>query len=235
MPWAHDRLQFRTFGRQLPTSRDGVNLARETVVGLPRTNPVQPLSLVSAAPAAPAAANPFEGPAVGRDPFRTKADSIDVEMESQRAPETQRDVAAPFPPTEPVRGPYASAPSTNELLERAAAMGPPRMTWESIVLVSDPILSEKRQPHVAERRARLTRVVKMALGGCVAVCALALGVSALSGDSVAAPVAASSLGKTVASKGIVPVEPRDGTKRAKAVRHVAPSATTAAFVRSKHR
>ena len=30
-------------------------------------------------------------------------------------------------------------------------MGPPRMTWESIVLPADPVLSEKRQP--ARRRA----------------------------------------------------------------------------------
>jgi hypothetical protein len=116
-------------------------------------------------------------------------------------------------------------------------MGPARMTWESIVLEADPVLSEKRQPHVTERRERLTRIVKITLGACVAVCAIALGVSALSGDSSAtAPAAAApAVGKTVASKGIVPVEPLDGTKHGKAVRHIAPSVTTAAFVRPKHR
>ena len=194
-------------------------------MGLPGTN------LVERVP------NPFEAPSA-RDPFRTNADSIEVEMESQRAPETQRDAVPAFTASEPVRGPYASSPSANELLERAAAMGPPRMTWESIVLVTDPVLSEKRQPHVAERRQRLTRIVKVTLCACVAVCALALGVSALSGDSSASATsaaAAASLGKTVASKGVVPVEPLDGTKHGKATRHVAPSATTAAIVRPKHR
>lgn len=190
--------------------------------------------------------NPFEAASIGRgrEPFRTKADSVDIEMESQRAPETQRDEAPAFAATEPcavpVRLPYPSAVSTNELLERAAAMGPARMTWESIALEADPVLSEKRQPHVAERRQRLTRVVKMTLGACVAVCALALGVSALSALSGNSSAAAQTepgpaVGKTVASKGVVPVEPLDGTKHGKAVRHVAPSVTTAAFVRPKHR
>ena len=214
-------------------------------MGLPRTNLVKPL-LSSSGPsgppaASPAVVNPFEAAGAGRDPFRTNADSVDIVMESQRAPETQRDAAPAFaatePCAEPVRGPYASAVSTSELLERAAAMGPARMTWESIVLDVDPVLSEKRQPHVAERRQRLTRVVKVTLGACVAVCAIALGVSALSGDSSpsAQTAAAPAVGKTVASKGTVPVEPLDGTKHGKAVRHVAPSVTTAAFVRPKHR
>lgn len=243
--------EFHGFARRERGSADGVKLARETVVGLPRTNLVQPQlpSLEPGAPGAPVAPyaaslavpNPFDAAAAGRDPFRTNADSVDIEMESQRAPETQRDAAPAFaatePCAEPLRGPYASAISTHELLERAAAMGPARMTWESIVLEADPILSEKRQPHVAERRQRLTRVVKMTLGACVAVCAMAVGVSALSGGSSASsPTAAGpSVGKTVASKGIVPVEPLDGTKHGKAVRHVAPSVTTAAFVRPKHR
>ena len=224
-----------------------MKLADETVVGLPRTNLVQPLLASSlhgphgASVASPPAPNPFEAAAAGREPFRTNADSIDIEVESQRAPETQRDAAPAFaatePGAEPVRRPYASAVSTNELLERAAAMGPARMTWESIALEADPVLSEKRQPHVAERRQRLTRVVKMTLGACVAVCAIALGVSALSGNSSASAQTepAPAVGKTVASKGVVPVEPLDGTKHGKAVRHVAPSVTTAAFVRPKHR
>ncbi|MDB4938914.1 MAG: hypothetical protein JWP87_5886 [Labilithrix sp.] len=177
-----------------------------------------------------------------RESFRTKADSIEVDMvESQRAPQPDRDAPPPAPAfiaNEPMRGAYASAPSASELLERAA-LGPARMTWESIVLPADPILDEKRTPHVAERRARLTRVVKYTLGACLGVCVVALGVSALSGGSSSTTesgsAASESVGKTVASKGIVPVEPFDGTKHAKAIRRVAPAATTAAIVRPKHR
>jgi hypothetical protein len=157
-------------------------------------------------------------------------------MESQRAPETFREPPPPALAAEPARGQYSSAPSAEELLERAAALGPARMTWESIVLPADPILHEKSTPHVAERRARLTRMVKIGLGACLGVCVLALGVSALSGDAAAPPVAAADAGaKTVPSKGIIPVEPLDGTRHAKAVRRVAPAVTTAAFVRNKRR
>ena len=143
---------------------------------------------------------------------------------------------APSAPSAASRDPYTSSPSADELVERAASLGPARMTWESIALPSDPVLEEKQRPHVAERRARLTRVVKIALGACVGLCVLALGVSALSGDSSASPSAGSaSIGKTVPSKGFVPIETIDGTKRGKAVRHFAPSVTTAAIVRLKHR
>lgn len=203
-------------------------------MGLPRSNlvkkPALPSPLAFVPPAPPVAlalpvpfvASPFAAePEPARESLDTKADSVEVEIECPR-------------------GPYVSAPSASELLERAAAMGPARMTWESIVLVADPILSEKRQPHVAERRERLTRVVKYALGACVAVCVLALGVSALSGDSTSsstasAAAAPTSVGKTVASKGVVPVEPLDGTKHGKAMRRAAPAVTTAAIVRSKRR
>jgi hypothetical protein len=146
--------------------------------------------------------------------------------------ETVADVA---PPT--ARDPYPSAISTNELLERAAALGPARMTWESIVLPADPILDEKRQPHVAERRERFTRMVKIGLGACLAVCVIALGVSALSSSnsssaSAAAP-SSEALGKTIPSKGIVPVETLGGTVHAKLVRRLPPPA--AAVVRTKRR
>jgi hypothetical protein len=196
--------------------------------GLPVPSWMESPAIIDEAPAAPA-----------RESFRTKADSIEVEMESQRAPETHRGPEPIFNAAEPVRGPYASSISTNELLERAA-LEPARMTWESIVLPADPILNEKRTPHVAERRARLTRVVKITLGACLGVCVLALGVSALSGgdsssSSSSKTAATESVGKSVASKGIVPVEPLDGTKHMKAMRRVAPAATTAAFVRPKHR
>lgn len=204
--------------------------------------PAAPSPFASFAPAAPspfAPVNPFMSAPVTqmaavaavavaviapeREAFRTKADSIEVEVGES----TEHDGARPV---------YASAPSTNELLERAAALGPMRMTWESIVLPADSILNEKQQPHVAERRARLTRLVKGAVGACLGLCVLALGVSALSGDATAVPVAAAAtLGKTVASKGIVPVERLDGAKHAKAARRVTPVATTVTMVRTKRR
>lgn len=218
--------------------------------------PPPPASILAAqnpfAVASPfAAGNPFAAAEVDlapmRESYRTKADSVEISVESQRAPETFRE-PPPFA-TQPIaasseaaRGHYASSPSADELLERAAALGPARMTWESIVLPDDPILHEKRSAHVTERRARLTRMVKMGLGACLGVCVLALGVSALSGDSSGARdagdgrgAASESLGKTVPSKGIIPVEPFDGTRHAKAVRRVAPAVTTAAIVRSKRR
>ena len=134
----------------------------------------------------------------------------------------------------PARRPYASAISTNELLERAAAMGPSRMAWESIVQPSDPILDEKRQPHVAERRERFTRLVKIGLGVCLAVCVVALGVSTLSDDSGSSASSESTMSaKTVPAKAIVPIEPLDGTKHGKVVRRLAPTAT--AIARSKRR
>ena len=111
------------------------------------------------------------------------------------------------------------------------------MTWESIVLPADPVLDEKQQPHVAERRARLTRIVKVTLGACLGVCVLALAVSAISGSgdsSVSTAEAAATAGKTVASKPIVPIETMDGAKRRKA-RPFTPAVTTAAIVRPKRR
>lgn len=125
---------------------------------------------------------------------------------ADEAPNTIRDGVEVHVET-PARAPFNSAPSTSDLLERAAALGPARMTWESIVLPNDPILHEKSTPHVAERRARLTRLVKGALGACVAVCVLALGVTAISGSSSEAPAAnASAAAKTIPSKVVVPIE-----------------------------
>jgi hypothetical protein len=133
-------------------------------------------------------------------------------------------------------------PSATQLVERAVSMGPPRTTWESYVLPSDPILDVKRQPHVAERRARLTRIVKVTLGACLAVCIVAIGisaVSAVSSDSSSgdkSPVSGSTASaKTVPAKAVVPVEPLTGTRHAKAVRHGAPAATMAAIGRPKRR
>ncbi|MBX3189029.1 MAG: hypothetical protein KF819_18555 [Labilithrix sp.] len=119
-------------------------------------------------------------------------------------------------------------PSAFELVERAAALGPLRTTWESFVLPDDPILTAKLGPHVAERRARLTRMVKMTLGGCLALCVVALGISAVSADpSQSVPASEVVVGKTVPSKGTTPIETIDASTRAKAVRRAIPAATTA--------
>jgi hypothetical protein len=147
--------------------------------------------------------------------------------------ELTRSLPVDAAPPEPLRGPYASSPSADELLARAAARGP-RRTWESLVNTSDPILDEKRQPHIAERRARLTRVVKATLGACLAVCVVAIGVSAVSRDANAAPTVLA--GRTVTSRRFVPIEALDASKHGKAARRGgATTAPTAAAVRAKRR
>ena len=110
------------------------------------------------------------------------------------------------------REPY-SAVSPRALLERAAELGPPRMTWASMAL-PDPILDEKQQPHVAARRERFTRMVKVGLVACVAVCALALGVTVVTGNpsaSASEPTVAST-----PSHAVIPVESLGGARYAKA-------------------
>jgi hypothetical protein len=79
--------------------------------------------------------------------------------------------------------------STADLLERAAALGPMRTSWESTFVPNDPILEEKMQEHVAQRRARFQKIVKGTLGACLVVCALALGVSLASGAEGSASAA----------------------------------------------
>lgn len=210
---------------------------------MPQLSPFAFAPVSPFAPAfAPALVSPFApapAPAIAadvpqaRESFRTKADSIEVEVD-----DAAKRASLSLPEARGRESWEPPAPSTNELLERAAALGPARMTWESIVPPADPILDEKRQPHVAERRARLTRFVKMGLGGCLTLCVLALFVTALSassGDSSTPKASAAAVGKTVASKGVVPVETLEGTKHAKAVRRVAPVVTTAAIVRPKRR
>lgn len=182
------------------------------VVGLPRSNLVK--STASAFAPSISASGPFgafaapEPAAVGESTLREPL--FAAEREVSRAP-----VA---------RAPYPSAISTSELLQRAASLGPARNTWESIALPADPILDEKRQPHVAERRERFTRMVKVGLGACLAVCVVALGVSALSGDAAASttastPITAAAVrSNTVPAQAIVPIEKLDDTRHAKAPR-----------------
>ncbi|MDF2692790.1 MAG: hypothetical protein K0S65_1173 [Labilithrix sp.] len=99
-----------------------------------------------------------------------------------------------------------AAPSRQDLLQRAAELGPARLTWESIVLHStDPILGEKMLPRVAERRARFRKIVKGALGACVAFCLVAIAASALSSTD-SAPAKSTVALKTAPATRIVPVE-----------------------------
>ncbi len=201
-----------------------MDLARTEPVALPRTNLVKSQLSVGPGPL------PFEaftahaplaiGESTLREPLPVMSESgaIDVDL------------------SPPSRLPYPSAISTHELLERAAALGPGRMTWESIVLPDDPILDEKRQPHVAERRERFTRMVKVGLGACLAVCVVALGVSALSGEaSAATPATVAEARNTVPAQSVVPVEKLGGQRFAKASRRAGPAPATAAFVRAKRR
>ncbi len=198
-------------------------------VGLPRTNLVKSQLSVGTGPvpfqafAAPAPAPNTIGESTLREPLSNMGGVVDV------------DLSLPPPPA---RAPYPSAISTHELLARAAALGPARTTWESIVLPADPILDEKQLPHVAERRARFTRMVKIGLGACVAVCVVALGVSALSGDASAATpasVAVAEARNTVPAQRIVPIEKLDGQRNAKAARSQRSVPATAAVARTKRR
>jgi negative regulator of sigma E activity len=136
-----------------------------------------------------------------------------------------------------MRGQYDSAPSSRELLARAALHEPARMSWESIIVAVDPVLDEKRTPHVAERRARFTHAVKIGLAACVGICVVALGVSALSGDaspSAGSATATGSFAKTSPSLAVVTVESMSGAKRGKARRHAPAPGVTAASHRAKH-
>lgn len=130
-----------------------------------------------------------------------------------------------------------SAPSRQDLLQRAAELGPARMTWESIVLPADPILKKKMQPSVVERRARLRKVVKVALGGCVAFCLVALVASVVSssdGSSSKASATTTSavVTKTAPAMGVVPVEKLEIKQRGKATRE---ATATVRHATKKHR
>jgi hypothetical protein len=131
-----------------------------------------------------------------------------------------------------------SAPSRQDLLQRAAELGPSRMTWESIVLSpTDPILSKKMQPSVVERRARFRKVVKVALGACLAFCLVATVASAFSSNDTSsskASASTSTVGKTAPAQGVVPVEKLEITKRGKATREATATATVR-HTTKKHR
>jgi hypothetical protein len=198
-------------------SLGGSGLAAETGVGLPRSNLVKPQSNAFA-PSVPDPAtsgvrslevaatfpqidNPFLAPVA------VASGSVDVTMEDALM-DTQADIPALD----------AHAPSTSDLLERAARLGPPRPTFESIVLPNDPILLEKMQPAAAQRRARFRKVVKATLGACLAVCVLAIGASALSpNEASASETDSTTSARTAPARAVVTIEKLDDAKRTKAV------------------
>jgi hypothetical protein len=185
------------------------------------------------APWAPPTAAPIPEAPIAPAPMRTKADSIEVDLD-----ETCRDTEigeppnafsltpAIHPPPPAFREPalsFVEPPASEQraaLLERAARLGPLRMTWESIVLPSDPILGEKMQPRVAERRARFRKVVTVALGACLALCVTAIGATGVraiaGGSSDATGSTSASTGRTAPATAFVPVEKIDSVKRGRA-------------------
>ncbi|MCA9586731.1 MAG: hypothetical protein KC657_15355, partial [Myxococcales bacterium] len=58
--------------------------------------------------------------------------------------------------------------------------------WPSLHATPDPILQAKALPGVAERREKLTRVVKAGLAGCALLCAAAIVAGFIGGTSTAA-------------------------------------------------
>ena len=193
----------------------------ETLVGLPRSNLVKkpdivvpPVGAVVTGPSLPLPAVSLAGD-LSSDMSRATDPGIDVEVPVE--------VKAPpvVAPSMRAAAPSIVEPSAQSLLERAAALGPVRLTFESIA-IPDPVLEAKHEPRIAERRARLTRVVKATLGACVGVCILAVGVSIFSSSEAQAaprPMA----GKTTPNEVVKSVEPLAGGMRGKAVK--APPAT----------
>lgn len=225
-------------------SCDGLMLAAETVVGLPRSNLVKPKSTAVSAPAPsavpvpepsgirslevaatfPQIDNPF---AVDRPmPVQAASGSVDVMVEDSLA-DTHSDAPVALD---------AHAPSTHDLLARAARLGPARPTLESIVLPNDPILLEKMQPAAAQRRARFRKVVKATLGACLAVCVAAIGASALSPSEASASQSSSgssTVARTAPAHPLVTIEKLDDAKRGKAVTSHQVTANAAAAVKAK--
>jgi hypothetical protein len=221
----------------------------ETLVGLPRSSLVKKPFPAPAGTCAPTVPRPTPTPLE----VAATCPAIVPPTETE-AKQVVAAVAKPEPPkpvslddidvmvADDMRIPFESipdaAPSKEALLERAAALGPVRMTWASILPTSDPILEAKQKPVIAERRARLTKVVKGTLGACAALCVLAVVVSIFSAGESSASAATSSAAaafKTAPAQRVVAVEQLAGARRGKAAVPAAPRVTTAAFVRAKRR
>lgn len=146
----------------------------------------------------PRAVNPFATPAApGASVFAAPAPSVSVDVTFETG-----DVG----------------PSTQDLLARAARLGPARPTLQSILLPTDPVLGMKREPAIAERRLRFTRIVKATLGACVALCVAALATTAMSGEASAPSTHARATRATAHVARLGSVEQLGGELRGKAAR-----------------
>lgn len=124
------------------------------------------------------------------------------------------------------------APSREELLKRAAELGPPRASWASIVShPSDPVLGAKMQPRVAARRARFRKFVRIALGACAACCVIALGVTLVQPTNSHAAQTPTSR-KTVPATAVVSVEGLEPRPTVKKSSPRSPNRATAAVRRA---
>lgn len=231
-------------------------LAAETVVGLPRSNLVKPKSTAVTAPAAVAVPvpvpipvpPPFPDPVSGIRSLAVATTSPKIDnpfLTPAPAQSGSVDIAVDAPVDAPVDAlsdthsdaPAAvadHAPSTHDLLERAARLGPPRPTMESIVLPNDPILLEKMQPLAAQRRARFRKVVKATLGACLALCVAAIAASALSpSEASASPSGSGVTARTAPARPLVTIEKLDDAKRGKAVTSHSVTANAAPAVKAK--
>lgn len=207
--------------RRRVASRDGLMLAAETGVGHSPSKLVSPPFNASPSSVPEPAASGIRSLEVAttfpqlENPFLTTpaaaaSGSVDVTMEDALM-DTQADIS-------PVGLLDPHAPSTSDLLERAARLGPARPTFESIVLPNDPILLEKMQPAAAQRRARFRKVVKATLGACLALCVIALGASALSPSEASASEPSSKVSaRTAPARPLVTIEKLDDATRSKAV------------------
>lgn len=174
-----------------------------------------PLDASSHRPAVPFDANAiaqtatFESPPnTARIPFNGSAGGIETPVEQTHVMSRAND----------------DEPTRQDLLQRAVALGPFRMAWESIVLPSDPILGAKMQPRVAERRARFRRIVQVALGACLAACLVAAGITIFSPLPSATSTPSKTPAKAAPATGIVPVEKLEVVTRTKSPSHVTATA-----------
>ncbi|MBX3231051.1 MAG: hypothetical protein KIT84_36940 [Labilithrix sp.] len=121
------------------------------------------------------------------------------------------------------------APSRQSLLMRAAELGPQRLTLDNIMMApTDPILAQKIQPRVAERRARFRTVVKVALGVCAGLCLIGTAATALSSSGPAPATKSVSTHSVVPAAAIVPKEPLELPTVTKAAKIEKPAAVAPA-------
>ncbi len=196
-------------------------------MGLPRSNLVKPQSTPVSTPP----------PASGVRALEVATTFPQLPAFAAPAPSASVDVVVdPFEVTSSDAQPD-HAPSTHDLLERAARLGPARPTFESIVLPNDPVLAEKMQPHAAQRRARFRKIVKATIGGCVALCVAAIAASALSGGDASAATATqgSAIARTAPATRVVSIEKLDEARRGRAVQQRGASTANARAKTPKRR